>query len=107
MIIPKNTPIPCQRTDAFYLEHEDQTEASVEILQGEKGAERDQCLVIAELQLKGLRKESKRTERIQVEYIIDSDGMVTATAADRVSGISQTKAVDYKKGITPRKQPTA
>lgn len=107
VIIPKNTPVPCQRTDQFYLEHEDQTEACIEILQGEADADRDDCLLIGELLLDGLPKESKRSERIQVEYLIDANSMVTATAIDRVSSKRQTVSVEYKKGITAKKKPAA
>jgi molecular chaperone DnaK len=107
VIIPKNTPIPCQRTDRFFLEHEGQTEAQVEILQGEPNADRDACLLIGELRLTDLPPEPKRTQRVQVEYTIDGNGMVTATATDLVSGRSKTVSVDYKKGITPKEKPRA
>ena len=85
VIISKNTPIPCQKIDCFYLEHDDQTGAKIEILQGEPDSERDDCLLIGELVLENLPREQKRTSRIQVEYIIDTNGMVTATATDKVS----------------------
>ena len=104
VIIPKNTPIPCQKSDGFYLEHEDQTEARIEILQGEPDAQRDECLLIGELDLSNLPREDKRTQRIRVEYVIDPNGMVTATATDTVSGKQQTVSVDYKKGIVPKQK---
>jgi molecular chaperone DnaK len=107
VIIPKNTPIPCQRIDSFYLEHEDQTEAHIEILQGEPDADRDDCLLIGEIRLDNLPKETVRTQRIQVEYVIDGNGMVTATATDKVSGRQNTVSVDYKKGIKPKDKPKA
>lgn len=107
LIIPKNTPIPCQKTDHFYLEHEGQTHAKVEILQGEADAPRDDCLLIGELFLDALPTETQRTERIEVRYTIDANGMVNATATDKVSGKTQSVSVDYKKGITPRQRPAA
>jgi len=107
VIIPKNTPIPCRKSDQFSLEHEDQTEARIEILQGEADANRDDCLLVGELVLKDLPRETKRSSRIQVEYIIDANGMVTATATDTVSGQQQTVSVDYKKGIEPKQGPAA
>ena len=107
VIIPKNTPIPCQRSDRFYLEHDEQTAAQIEILQGEAEAQRDNCLLIGELALDDLPREPNRSERIHVEYVIDANGMVTATATDKVSGKSQTVAVDYKRGIKPRPKPKA
>lgn len=107
MIIDKNTPIPCQRSDLFYLEHEGQTDVKIEILQGEPDADRDDCLLIGEFVLTNLPKEEKRTPRISVEYTIDANGMVTATATDKVSGKQQTVSVDYKKGIKPKDKPQA
>ncbi len=85
VIIVKNTSIPCQRADRFYLEHDGQTEAHIEILQGQSDADRDDCLLIGELELTKLPTETKRTQRICVEYVIDRNGMVTATATDTVS----------------------
>ncbi len=107
VIIPKNTAIPCQRTDHFYLESEEQTRAKVEILQGEERADRDECLVIGEIILDNLPTETVKSQRICVQYTIDANGMVTATATDKVSGTSRTVSVDYKKGIQQRHQPTA
>jgi len=105
VLIQANTPIPCQKNEHFVLEFDDQTEARIEILQGEADADRDDCLLIGELTLTNLPKEAKRTPRIQVEYTIDSNGMVTATATDKVSGQQQTVSVDYKKGVRPRQKP--
>lgn len=105
MIIPKNTAIPCQRVERFCLEHDDQTTATIEILQGEPDADRDDCLLIGEFVLDGLPKEDRRSPRIQLEYTIDANGMVTVTGTDTVSGRTQTISVDYKKGIKPKDKP--
>ncbi len=107
VIIAQNTPIPCRRVDRFYLEQEEQSEVKVEILQGKPDAPRDDCLIIGELVLAGLPREEKATARIQVEYMIDANGMVTATATDLVGGSTQTVTVDYKKGIQPKANPAA
>lgn len=107
VIIKKHTPIPVQERDEFYLQHDDQREAHIEILQGEAEASRDDCLLIGELVLDNLPPEPRRTKRIQVEYTIDANGMVTATALDKVSGQTKAVSVDYKKGIKPRPKPQA
>ncbi len=107
ILIPKNTQIPQKKTQHYYLEHGDQEEARIEILQGEADADRDKCLIIGELTLSDLPRESTRTERIRVECFIDTNGMVTATATDKVSGKQATVSVDYKKGIKPKDKPAA
>jgi molecular chaperone DnaK (HSP70) len=66
-MVGKNSPIPCERIEEFFLEHDDQTEAIIEILQGFADADRDSCLVIGTLHLTGLPKEPVRTRRIRVE----------------------------------------
>lgn len=106
-LIPQNSTIPCKKIEHYYLEHEDQVEARVEILQGLADAERDECLIIGELVLDNLPKESIRTQRLQVECVIDANGMVTATAMDKVSGKCTTVSVDYKKGMKPKDKPSA
>jgi len=105
VIIQKNTPIPCRKIDSFYLEHTEQTEVQIEILQGRAGVVRDDCLIIGELSLSNLPKENIRSERICVEYILDSNAMVKATATDKISGQQQTISLDYKKGIKPCDKP--
>ena len=104
-LIAKNTPIPCHKTDHFFLEHEDQCAAKVEILQGDADAPRDECLSIGELLLEDLPREPIRTKRLRIDCTIDVNGMVTVTATDKVSDKTQTVSVDYKKGIRPKDKP--
>lgn len=107
VIIPKNTPIPCQKTECFFLEDDNQTAICVEILEGDDDAERDDCLLIGELALDNLPSESKRTKRIQVDYKFDANGMINATALDKVSGRQQSVSVDYQNGMKPKGKPTS
>ena len=107
-IIPKNTPIPCQRSDAFYLENENQDQARIEILQANKhNDKRDCCLLIGELLLENLPRESKRTPRILVDYCINADGMISATATDKISQKTVSTSIDYKRGTKPKDKPNA
>jgi len=99
-IIPKNTPIPCMKADEFYLEREDQTTATIEVLQGEADAKRDECLTIGTLKLEKLPPEPTRTQRIRVEYSLDRNGMVHVTATDKVSGQSVSVSIDMTNGDT-------
>lgn len=107
VIIPKNTPIPCQKNSSYYLEYESQDAVHIEILQGQADAERDDCLIIGETHLDNLPLETTRSARVHVEYTIDKNGMVQATVTDKVSGKTQTVSVDYKKGIKPKSKPNA
>ena len=86
------------------LEHFQQASA---ILEGEPEASRDDCLLIGKVRLEGLPTEDKRSERIQIDYVIDANGMVTATGTDKVSGKTASVAIDYKKGIEGKEQSSA
>ena len=107
VLVEKNTAIPCRKSQCFYLQHVDQTDVLIEILQGTHDANRDDCLLIGQTEMRGLPKEKNRTPRIQVEYVIDSNGMVTVTVTYRVSGKQEEVSVDYRKGIKPRPKPRA
>lgn len=103
-VVPRNTPIPAQRTDCFFLEHENQDIVMLVILQGEDGAPIKSCLTIGKLVLDGLPKEAKRTKRIRVDYQLDGNGMAKVTACDLVSGKTGTVSVNCKHDGKPRKR---
>ena len=97
VIIPKNTPVPSQRTDHFFLEHESQDSVTIVVAQGEESQPLKQCLKIGELRLDNLPKESKRSKRIKVDFAIDPNGMAYVTATDVVGQATKSVSVNYKK----------
>jgi len=107
VIIPKGTAIPTTRTNQFKLEHEHQTEARVEILQGEDGQAREECLSIGEIVLTNLPPERVRSSRIEVTYSVDVNAMIRARARDLVSGQEREIRIDYRKGTEQSSQSTA
>jgi len=100
VILPKGTGIPTTKTDRFSLQYEQQTEARIEILQGEEGQPRDECLSIGEIVLTNLAVEHKRSKRIEITYSIDRNGMIRATGKDLVGGEQVEIRIDYSKGTT-------
>ena len=100
VILPKGTAIPTTRTDRFSLLSESQTEAHIEVLQGEDGQDRDACLSIGEIQLTDLPVEHRRSKRIEITYAIDGNGMIHATGKDLVGGQQVEIDIDYHQGTT-------
>jgi len=99
VLITKNTPIPAQRTDHFFLEHEDQTTVVIVVAQGDDGKPIKDCLKIGELTLDNLPEEPKRTKRIKVDYSLDTNGMASVTALDLVGGTTKTVSIDCKQSV--------
>ena len=97
VILPKGTAIPTSRTDRFCLVFDNQTEARIEVLQGEEGQPLDKCLSIGEIVLGNLPSEQKRSKRIEITYRIDDNGMIHATGKDLVGGGQVEIQIDYHK----------
>jgi molecular chaperone DnaK len=100
VIIPRHSPIPCEREDVFRLKLPDQTGASIQILQGEEGQPANQCLTIGELTLEELPADPELPKRIRVLYQVDDNGMCTAHAEDLVSGKKSQIQFDYSRGVS-------
>lgn len=99
IILPKGTSIPTTKMDRFALQFEEQTEARIDILQGEEGQPYDECLSIGCVELKNLPREPRSSKRIEVTYAIDHNGMVTARGRDLVGGEQVEIRIDYSRGI--------
>lgn len=79
VIIPRNTTIPVTRTDRFYTGVPGQTEAEIEIYQGEHELVKyNHCL--GNFILKGISANWSKQEPIDVTYSYDLNGILAVTA---------------------------
>ena len=102
VIIPRNTPVPTQKSDRYFLQHEQQDVVDITILQGDGGLPMGECLKIGEIILEDLPKEPKRTRRIEVVYTLDANGMAQVKASDLVGGARKSVSVDCKDTVKQR-----
>lgn len=100
VILPKGTAIPTTKTDRFSIQNEGQTEARIEVLQGDEGQAHEDCLSIGEIVLTNLPPEHQKTKRIEITYAIDGNGMIRATGRDLVGGEQVEIRIDYSKSTT-------
>jgi molecular chaperone DnaK len=96
VIVPKGTPIPFTLTRPFKLTESGQTDALIEVLQGDDGARQDQCLQLGHFKVEGMTAVTDDVHRIDLELSIDKNNMLTATAYDPLSGIRTNLVIDYK-----------
>jgi len=81
VVIPRNTPIPCIRTQTYTTEHDYQTEDTVPVYEGER-LKADENNLLGEFTITGIERAKKGEPSIAVTFAIDSDGILNVTAID-------------------------
>ena len=96
VILPKGTRIPSVQTKRFKLAQPNQTDAQIQILQGENNALKDKCVLLGELVFEDLTPVSDGVHPIDIKCKIDVNGILTATAYDPTTGQSVELKLKYK-----------
>jgi molecular chaperone DnaK len=87
-LVRKNTPIPTVIKEVFTTPSDNQTSVPINVLEGEaEAALENRPLGI--FQLTGIRRALRGVPRIEVEFSIDTDGVLTVHATDLATGRSQ------------------
>jgi molecular chaperone DnaK len=73
-IIPKNTPIPIERSRTFTTARDDQDRVQVIVLQGEDRLQKN-CELLAHFEFSGLRRAKRGEVHIEVTFEIDANGI--------------------------------
>lgn len=85
-IIPRNTNIPVSSAQDFITAEDNQESVNIRIYQGERPLSKDNEF-LGEFVLSGFEKRPKGQTKIVVKFDIDSSGLITVTAFDKISGI--------------------
>jgi molecular chaperone DnaK len=94
VVIPKNTPIPCSRTQIYQTSEDNERLIEVDITQGED-ADPKFVDVIGRLSLEVPAGRPKGCE-VAVTFSYDENQRVRALVVDKQSGLSREIAVNYK-----------
>jgi molecular chaperone DnaK len=98
-LIPKNTHIPTQRTQLVSTVTDNQKVVRIHILQGEE-EEAHQNTSLGEFELRGIAPAKRGEPRIEVKFLIDSNGMVIVSAKDAHSGEVQDLTIHAPTSLT-------
>ena len=86
VVIPRNTTIPCSKTERFYTVHPEQDKALVEVYQGE-GYTVDRNTFLGKFEFTRISPNPEGGNReVLVSFDYDVDGIVHVTARDRRTG---------------------
>ncbi len=89
-LIPRNTPLPVQRTEVFTTADDDQATVEVHVVQGERPLAGENKS-LARFALEGLGPGPRGAVQIAVAFTLDANGILQVEARERASG--QVRAV--------------
>jgi len=98
-IIPRNTPIPITKVQEFTTFKDNQSGMDIHVLQGERETV-DGCRSLAKLSLKGIPPMPAGAGRVKVVFSVDADGILTVTAQEETTGVSQQVEVTPTYGLS-------
>ncbi len=91
-IIERNTALPASRSKVFFTAHDGQEGVVIDVYQGEDRDVRHNEAV-GGFELEGLA-DAKRGNEILVRFDLDLDGILTATATERLTGLEKRLKID-------------
>jgi molecular chaperone HscA len=97
-IIPRNTPLPALASQDFTTYEDGQGGMVIHVVQGEREFVSD-CLSLARFELKGLPALSAGAARVRVDFSVDVEGLLTVSAFEKTTGLSQHIEVNPSYGL--------
>src|SRR5262245_2089776 len=98
-LVLRNSPIPCQPTEAFTPYADNQTGIDFHVVQGERELAKD-CRTLGRFKLRGIPPLPAGMARVAVRFALDADGLLTVTAREESTGAQATIEVQPMNGLT-------
>ena len=98
-ILPRNTPIPAAAAQVFTTYADNQTGFDLHVVQGERELAAD-CRSLARFTLRGIPPMPAGIPRLEVQFRVDADGLLTVSAREQKTGIAQKVEVKPSYGLT-------
>ena len=101
IIIPRNSSIPCSYSKEFTNFLDGQSAMSIHVLQGERDAV-DECRSLGKFNLADLPPMLSGTARIEVNFQIDADGLLSVSAIEKSKGVKSSIEVLPSYGLSSK-----
>ena len=93
-IIPRGTPLPVRRSESYSTHYDEQTEVRIDVYQGEESYPEDNTHLGGML-VEGLSRQPAGSV-VVVEFRLDLNGILTATAVEKITGLSKAVTLDTR-----------
>ncbi len=99
VLIPRNTTIPCRKSEIFTTAADNQTTVEIHVLQGERPLAKDNR-TLARFHLDGIPPAPRGVPKIEVTFDIDANGILHVSAKDLATGREQKVTITASSGLT-------
>ncbi|UJR81100.1 Hsp70 family protein [Sandaracinus amylolyticus] len=99
-IVPRNAPVPAEKSRVFSTARDDQEAVELRICQGESTRFADNEL-LGTLVFDGIRKARRGAVRIDVSFLLDASGILDVRATDLDTGRAQHTRIHLQGGLDP------